>query len=88
MLTANFKSNGIAAAYVSIKEPPLANHTDPLTTTCQIKTELIVPQNKLLLNRLTVGVMRKTRSMVISINAFTGSRNKFVAATIDTGKRY
>ena len=32
--------------------------------------------------------MRKTRSMVIRINAFTGSRNKFVAATIDTGKRY
>jgi pyruvate carboxylase len=53
-----------------------------------MKTALRDPHNKLLLRRLRVGAIAKTKRMAAKMIIFTCSKNKFVKATIDTGRRF
>jgi hypothetical protein len=88
VLIANFKSKGIADIKTSINGPPFTTQTAPFTNICQTKRALILAQNKFLLYLLIAGVTKNITIIVAKINVLTGSKNKFVNATIDTGRRY
>ena len=77
----------MAATNVSTSGPLPMIHTAPLTTRCQINAAANTPQKRLLVWRLTKGVIAKTKSNTAKMNGLTGSKNKFVKATIVTGSK-
>ncbi len=74
--------------YVSISEPPPMTHTEPFTATCHKAMDPTLAQKRLFVRRVIVGVIANTISMVARIRVFTGSKNRFENAIIDTGSKY